>query len=389
MAKFGFKFISLHTRLNSRAKLSFGQLWRQAVVDVFGAFNVDAIKVMIGNADNKTVTSAAKFDKKILRYIMGKQPEKTEGVVNWLTILWLPKIPEFIVTLLGYWLDRMCLDGLPEMQGSQVRGQKLSWPRFLVRGFIRLAMSVPLFVVRALGSPINTLLLPALAFSMRITGSFRWAHAIASAPIVGFGFLAMTVAGALLGGVPLVSMAMFSVVFGATPLMIAINTAFMAIPILLKYSLMLSGFATRPSDALCREVNADHLGYNESAQLSTKRCEDKVLEKLEANPSYGKIMKNLMELKEATDEAVEHKSRRYEFDKSESKPNQATKWERLRVKLADQLEIFKQANDSEYHSSDEESDDANEAAFDSNFDQTSKDVFEYVGRLKFNMPYAF
>lgn len=331
---FGFARISLLTRLNSRAKLNFMQLLRQALVDTY----VKLVGDDLSPEQMMNMQAIQYADNKRLRYII-------KGDINdllvWYYLINPLKIPEFILTFVVYALDRLCLIGLKELPGSDLRGQRMSWPRFLLRGLIQVTFALPLFFARCIGSPINTVALPCTVFFARVFNydphhqdkdeelSFGeilkhtligeligWMWLI---PYLELYAVLSTMIPALIAGVPLMSMGMVAAVFGGTGAALIATTLTLALlPIALPFVLTIAGNQPRPSDALYREVDLSHKGDDETAVSSYKELMQQIKS---ANPEkYSDFCANKEDLDCVVDEALDNVPRRFEFVKRAKDP---------------------------------------------------------------------
>lgn len=312
MTKFGFKRISLRTRLNSRAKLTFTQLWRLALLDVYGSLPLGdmnllgfAKRMIMLDEDNASADNKAKLDYVFQGKDMGSQ-------LKWYYGLMIFKFPELIVTLVAYLLDRATLmefRDFSEPSGIAFRGRKFGWPTFLLRGFVNLVMAVPLFLVRCVCSPMNTLHQPMRAFSHWLfnigyyskknsdgPGFFvdLLADFVAMSPFVALLSVVVGVAYALRAGVFLFSKAGLAVVLGgagatlSTPLLV-MGIVMMALPLVGAFILQVAGMQMRPSDALYRQVDLSHKGDDEESVEKYEKAEQAKLQQ-DKDGSYAAII---------------------------------------------------------------------------------------------------
>lgn len=343
----GFGRISLLTRLNSRVKLNFMQLMHEALVDTYSLLIGDELspeqKMNIHNIKNA--------DQRKLKYII----DGGDDMLKWYFLINPLKIPEFILTFFAYMLDRLCLVGLKEIPGSELRGQKMSWLRFLMRGLFRTVLALPIFFARCIGSPLNTVALPCITFFTRVLNydpnhrdkkdlgfwaSFKhvligevigWMWLI---PYIELYIVLSSMIPALIAGVPLFSMGMVAAIFGGTgAALIATSLTLALLPIALPFVLSVAGNQPRPSDALYREVDLSHKGDDEDVVSSYAGLMQDIKR---ADPEAYKAFCLAKEgLDEAVDEALDNVPRRFERPRAKDQKFEKTvssKYRELAIK---------------------------------------------------------
>lgn len=365
MARFGFKRISLRTRLNSRAKLTVTQLWRLALLDVYGSLPLGDSNLLGFAKVSITLDQegAAADNKAKLDYIF--QGKDMGSQLKWYYGLMIFKVPELIVTFVAYLLDRMTLMEFQDFSvpfGIAFRGQKIGWPTFLLRGFVNLVMSVPLFLVRCVCSPINTLYQPMKAFSHWLfnMGYYQEKNAdyykregsdepgflvdliadfIAMSPFIALLSVVVGIASVARSGVFLFSNAGLATLLGgvgatlSTPLLVMGGVMF-ALPLVGAFILQLVGMQMRPSDALYRQVDLSHKGYDEESVDTYETTEKAYLRRDKDGSTAALIAK----FSAQTDSILDQVPRKYEASFEQNQEDDA--W-RTDYPLASYQEFFR------------------------------------------------